>query len=345
MNNGPVANQLSEKSEPLIYKGSSSLKMVRNGDLLQSNNEVKMKEAVQQKKLGRGLSALLGESKSQNPLPVNQNQKLVESIKTDKIVAGIYQPRKNFNETELEELADSIKENGLIQPIILRKVGDEDQFEIIAGERRFRAAQIAGLTEIPSIVTKINNHEALELALIENIQRTDLSLIEEASGYKQLIEEFAYTQDQIAKRIGKSRSHITNLLRLLTLPQTVQNLLDQNAISMGHARAIINSNNPERLAKRIISESLNVRQVEDLVRDERIEKARNIPVFVRTESKIKFVNSQHLTALENRLSELTGMEVKIFFNSFKNSGKISIKFSDFEKIQQMIGKLEVSREN
>lgn len=299
-----------------------------------------MKEPMQNKKLGRGLSALLGESKSQNPLPINQNQKLVESIKMSKILAGVYQPRKNFNETELEELADSIKENGLIQPIILRKVGDEDEYEIIAGERRFRASQIAGLTEISAIVKKINNHEALELALIENIQRSDLSLVEEAEGYKKLIEEFSYTQDQIAQRVGKSRSHITNLLRLLTLPQKVRDLLDKKLISMGHARAIINSNDPEKLAEKTLAENLTVRAVEDLVRDEKIEKIKNIPVLVRTESKIRFINSEHLTALENKLSELSGMDVKITYNSFKNNGKISIKFNEFDKIQNLIAKLE-----
>lgn len=298
-----------------------------------------MTESSQHKKLGRGLSALLGESKSHNQLPTNPNQKFVELVKLSKIIAGIYQPRQSFDKKELAELAESIKENGVIQPIILRKVGDEDQYEIIAGERRFRATQLAGLKEIPAIIKKINNHEALEMALIENIQRADLSLIEEANGYKKLIEEFSYTQDQIAQKLGKSRSHVTNLLRLLTLPKKVQDLLDQKAISMGHARAIISSNDPEKLAKRVIAEALNVRQIEDLVRDEKIEKARNIPVFVRTESKIKFVNSEHLTALENRLSELTEMDVKISFNSFRNNGRISIKFSEFDKVQNLIQRL------
>jgi ParB family chromosome partitioning protein len=295
----------------------------------------------EEKKLGRGLSALLGESKSKNSLPnISHDQGLIESIDITKITAGIYQPRKNFNQSELEELADSIKENGIIQPVLLRKIGDEDQYEIIAGERRFRAAILAGLSKISAIVKKLNNHEALELALIENIQRTDLSLVEEADGYKQLIEEFAYSQEQIAKRVGKSRSHITNLLRLLSLPQKVRDLLDQKLISMGHARAIINSNDPEKLAKKIIDESLTVRHIEDLVRDEKIEKIKNIPLFVRTESKIKFVNSEHLTILENKLSELIGMESKISYNSFRNSGRISIKFSEFEKIQQLIHRLE-----
>ena len=290
------------------------------------------------KKLGRGLSVLLGESKNQNQLPTNNNQEKVEEIELTKIIAGVYQPRKNFNEAEIEELADSIKEKGVIQPIILRK--NEDSYEIIAGERRFRASQIAGLKTIPAIIKKLNNHEALELALIENIQRSDLSLIEEANGYKKLIAEFSYTQDQIAKKLGKSRSHITNLLRLLNLPQSVQNMLDLGQISMGHARAIINSNDPEKLANRILKESLNVRDAENLVRDEKVEKAASSTLLVRTESKIKFINSEYLTALETKISQLTDMEVKIFFNSIKNSGKITIKFEDLEAVQNLLKKLE-----
>lgn len=302
-----------------------------------------MKQEIQQeKKLGRGLSALLGDSKSKNEsLPLNRPaNSTIEFININKIIAGIYQPRQNFDQNELDELSNSIKENGLIQPIILRKAKEEDHYEIIAGERRFRAVRLAGLDKIPAIIKKINNHEALELAIIENVQRTDLSLIEEASGYKQLISEFSYTQEQIAKKLGKSRSHITNLLRLLTLPQIVHDLLNKKLISMGHARAIINSNNPEKLAKKTVDESLTVRHVEDLVRDEKVEKIKNIPLLVRTESKIKFVNTQHLSALENRLSEAVGMEAKISYNSFKNSGRIFIKFDEFEKVQQLIEKLE-----
>ncbi|NBV07079.1 MAG: ParB/RepB/Spo0J family partition protein [Proteobacteria bacterium] len=305
-----------------------------------------MKETAQQeKKLGRGLSALLGESKSKKIDDFeNEFGSAVDSIKlvpVEKITAGIYQPRKTFDEVELNELSKSIKENGLIQPIILRKSDEEDNYEIIAGERRFRAAKIAGLSAIPAIIKKINNHEALELAIIENVQRTDLSLIEEAEGYKQLIQEFSYTQDQIAKRVGKSRSHITNLLRLLTLPQVVRNFLDQKLISMGHARAIINSNSPEKIAQKIVKDSLSVRDVEDLVRNERVEKAQTTPVLIRTESKIKFFNSDYLVKLENELSEVIGMESKISYNSFKNSGKILIKFSELNKIQQLIEKIKM----
>ncbi len=302
-----------------------------------------MKELPQEKKLGKGLSALLGESKSKKIDLPQQTADFMEAVKLiplNKITAGVYQPRKIFNQTELEELADSIKENGLIQPIILRKANDDDSYEIIAGERRFRATEIAGFSSIPAIVKKINNHEALELAIIENIQRSDLSLIEEAEGYKKLIEEFSYTQDQIAKRVGKSRSHITNLLRLLSLPQMARDHLDQKLISMGHARAIINSNDPEALVQKIIRDSLSVRNVEDLVRDEKIEKAQNLAVLVKTASKIKLVNSEYLIKLENNLSQALGMESKISYNSFKNSGKISIRFSQLENIQGLIEKLQ-----
>lgn len=302
-----------------------------------------MNENNHERKLGRGLSALLGESKSKKETlrDFDQSFKKIESINLDQIIAGVYQPRKNFDKTELQELANSIKENGLIQPIILRKVSDEDRYEIIAGERRFRAAKLAGLKEIASIVKKINNHEALELAIIENIQRTDLSLIEEANGYQQLMFEFSYKQDQVAQKIGKSRSHVANLLRLLSLPKNVQNFLDKKQISMGHARAIINSDDPEKLAKQVIEDSLTVRAVEDLVRDEKVKKINKSSLTsVKTESKIKLVESEYLASLEKKLSELSQMESKISYNSFKNSGQIKIKFDDFKKIKKLLEKLE-----
>jgi ParB family chromosome partitioning protein len=295
---------------------------------------------MKQQKLGRGLSVLLGENKSHKQLSIKQDQELVESVSLTRIIAGIYQPRKNFNEEALEDLTNSIREKGVIQPIILRKIDDENNYEIIAGERRFRASKNAGLKKIPAIIKKLNNHEALELALIENIQRDDLSLVEEAVGYKKLIAEFSYTQEQIAKKLGKSRSHVTNLLRLLTLPQSVQNMLNEGEISMGHARAIINSEDPEKLARKISSESLNVRDIENLVRDEKIEKSQSTPTLIRTESKIKFVNNEYLTEIENKLSQLTDMEVKIAFNSFKNNGKMTIKFEDLESLENLIKKLE-----
>lgn len=295
-----------------------------------------------EKKLGRGLSALLGENKAKNQgSSLVKNQEIIEKIAIEKIVAGVYQPRQNFSQQEIEELAQSIKENGLIQPILLRKKNDEDLFEIIAGERRYRASQIAGLKQIPAIVKKINNHDALEIALIENIQREDLSVIEEARGYQRLIDEFSYLQEMIAQKVGKSRSHIANLLRLLNLPKEVQEFLDKRLLSMGHARAIINAEDPENLAKKIVAESLTVRQAEDVVREEKIEKARNVPVLFRTESKIKFINSDHLTKLENQLSELSGLPVKISYNGFKGNGRITISFSEIESIQDLIEKMSM----
>jgi ParB family chromosome partitioning protein len=264
-----------------------------------------------EKKLGRGLSALLGENKSKTSI-INsnfnnvrsdlandpRNQGFVEKIPANKIIAGVYQPRQNFVEKEIQELAESIRQQGLIQPILLRKKGDEDLYEIIAGERRFRACQIAGINEIPAIVKKINNHDALEIALIENIQREDLSVMEEARGYQRLIDEFSYLQEVVAKKVGKSRSHIANLLRLLNLPNEVQEFLDKKLISMGHARAIANANDPEELANKIVNESLTVRQAENIARDEKIEKIRNVPMLFRNESKIKFINFS-IKILEN----------------------------------------------
>ena len=291
------------------------------------------------KKLGRGLSALLGESKVKSPLFNPENQDAVEKISLKKIRAGVYQPRQNFEETELQDLADSIKEHGVIQPIILRKT-DEDFYEIIAGERRFRAAKIANLTEIPAIVRKFSDNDALEIAIIENVQRSDLSPTEEARGYQRLMKEFSHTQEIVAKKVGKSRAHIANLLRLLTLPEKVREYLDSKQISMGHARAIINSINPEELAKKIIAKGLNVRDAEEIVRDEKIEKAKRTPVLIRTESRIKFINSEHLVALENQISELCGMECKISYNGFKGVGKIIMKFDEIEKISQLITGLE-----
>ena len=291
------------------------------------------------KKLGRGLSALLGESKVKSPLFNPENQDTVEKISLKKIRPGVYQPRQHFEETELQDLADSIKEHGVIQPIILRKT-DDDFYEIIAGERRFRASKIANLTEIPAIVRKFSDNDALEIAIIENVQRSDLSPTEEARGYQRLMKEFAYTQEIVAKKVGKSRAHIANLLRLLTLPEKVREYLDSKQISMGHARAIINSINPEELAKRIIAKGLNVRDAEEIVRDEKIEKAKRTPVLIRTESRIKFINSEHLVALENQISELCGMDCKISYNGFKGVGKIIMKFDEIEKIQQLITGLE-----
>jgi len=292
-----------------------------------------------EKKLGRGLSALLGESKAKSSLPNIQSQVIIEKIELTKIVAGVYQPRTNFDSKEIEELAKSISEKGVIQPIILRKIDDEDNYEIIAGERRYRASQIANLKKIPAIIKKINNNDALEIALIENIQRSDLLVTEEAKGYKRLIDDFSYTQEMIAEKVGKSRSHITNLLRILNLPKKVLEYLDNKKISMGHARAIINSNNPEELLTKVISDSLNVREIEEIVRQEKEERFFNPNVIVRNESKIKFVNGEELKIMEARFSEALNLESKIFYNALKENGRLVIKFNNIEEIQEILARL------
>ena len=297
-----------------------------------------MKKPVQtERKLGRGLSALLGENKMLKQPKLNQghssgqNLKAVELINLNQITAGIYQPRVIFDQEKLLELAESIKENGLIQPIILRKINDENNYEIIAGERRYRAASMAKLESIPAIIKKINNHEALEMAIVENTQRSDLSPIEEASGYQRLINDFSYSQEKIAKRVGKSRSYIANLLRLLTLPEPIQDLLNKESITAGHARAIINSNNPEALAESIITNKLSVRETEHIARQQKKSGINNF--------KNNTINNTHISILESDLCDLTNMKVKISYSSLTDSGKISINFNNIEEVQTLIKKL------
>jgi ParB family chromosome partitioning protein len=253
------------------------------------------------------------------------------------------QPRRHFDEAALDELAASIAARGVIQPVIVTPQG-AGRYRLVAGERRWRAAQRAQLHEIPAIIRDLDEREVTALALIENLQREDLNPIEEARAYHRLSEGIdgmgAMTQAEIAKLVDKSRSHVANLQRLLGLPESVIVLVETGKLSMGHARAIINSINPEELAKKIIAKGLNVRDAEEIVRDEKIEKAKRTPVLVRTESRIKFINSEHLVALENQISELCGMDCKISYNGFKGVGKIIMKFDEIEKISQLISGLE-----
>jgi ParB family chromosome partitioning protein len=310
-----------------------------------------MKESNQhtEKRLGRGLSALLGESKAAKSESTADYRALesrdsMQLIAVNKIIAGIYQPRKKFDQKELQELSDSIKENGLIQPIILRQ--SDDLYEIIAGERRYRASKMAGFDKIPAIVKNINNHEALEMALVENIQRSDLSLIEEALGYRQLIDDFSYSQEQIAARVSKSRSHITNILRILTLPDSVKEMLDKKLISMGHARAIINSKNPQELAQKIIDLSLTVRDAEEMARIEKSrEKSQENEVGKQSKNSINFGDNskdknQKLLDLKQQLEEILEIEIKLSYNQSRNKGKLVIEFEEIEEIKDLIEKLK-----
>ena len=257
------------------------------------------------KGLGRGLSSLIGDTK----VNTNTNKLLVSDLVKNKL-----QPRKIFDEKNIEELTNSIKERGVIQPIIVRKSEDQkSKYEIIAGERRWLAAQNAGLHEVPVVVTEANDLKSLEFAIVENVQRQDLNPIEEAQGYQRLINEFSYDQEKVAKFIGKSRSHVTNCLRLLSLPREVTELVESNKISQGHAKILVGLENALLLAKKVISKKLSVRQTENLVR---LIKSKKNYSTKRKDSNI--------LSIEEELSNKIGMSVFIN-NKRNNTGTISVE--------------------
>jgi ParB family chromosome partitioning protein len=301
------------------------------------------------KKLGRGLSALLGDasksretSKSNNVAntDADKNNNEAQSISVNNIIAGVYQPRKHFDHNQLVELSESIVHNGLIQPIVVRKADERGTFEIIAGERRFRAAKMAGLTTVPVIVKEVSNSQALEWAIIENVQREDLSVIEEAQGYKQLMAEFEYTQDQVAKKTGCSRSHIANILRLLSLPEEVQKMLDKKQLTLGHAKAIMNSDNIIEIAHQIVENGWTVRDVETMFKNENKVAVKSHSRKVGGNVKSKDPKSSAVKKIESKLSHLfPEHKVKAEFNPKKSNGKITIFFKDLAQISELINEL------
>ena len=268
------------------------------------------------KGLGRGLSSLIGDSN------ITENK---ATISISSIIGNKYQPRKNFEKESLEELTNSIKERGVIQPIIVRKSDDYNgKFEIIAGERRWQSAQNAGLHEIPAVVIKADNLKSLEFSIVENVQRKDLNPVEEAEGYKRLIDEFGYDQEKVAKFIGKSRTHISNSLRLLTLPKQVIMLIEQEKISQGHAKILVGLENALLLAKKIIDKKLSVRQSENLVR------------LLRDPNKIKLsLKDPNLKNLEENLEDKTGIKVLIR-NKKNNSGQLTFEYKDLDQLNRLI---------
>ena len=268
------------------------------------------------KGLGRGLSSLIGDSQTNE----GKNKILISSIVSNK-----YQPRKKFDKESLEELSNSIKERGIIQPIVVRRSESQDhKYEIIAGERRWQAAQHAGLHEVPVIIIKADNLKSLEFAIVENVQRKDLNPIEEADGYKKLIDEFGYDQDKVSKFIGKSRSHITNSLRLLSLPNEVVYLIEQEKLSQGHAKILVGLENAHLLAKKIIDKNLSVRQSENLVR------------LLKNPNKIKSsLKDANLKSLEESIEDKTGIKVLIR-NKKNNSGLIAFEYKDLDQLNRLI---------
>jgi ParB family chromosome partitioning protein len=285
-------------------------------------------------RLGRGLAALIGDIGAENATPErarNQRRVPIEFLKPNP-----RNPRKNFSDAELEELATSIKERGIIQPVVVRSVrGAKDSFEIIAGERRWRAAQRAGLHEVPIVPLEATDSEALELAIIENVQRTDLNPLEEAGGYQALASEYKHSHEDIAKIVGKSRSHVTNTLRLLKLPEPVKAYINAGELSAGHARMLIGADDPEAMAREIVARGLNVRQVEALAK-ERAEERDAAPG--KKAVKKRAAKNADTVALERRLSNALGLTVTIDHRS--KGGALQIQYRSLDQLDEVVRRLE-----
>ena len=268
------------------------------------------------KGLGRGLSSLIGEAK----VDVQKNK-----ISISHIVPNKYQPRKMFDEDNLNDLTNSIKERGILQPIIVRKSNDDNsKFEIIAGERRWLAAQRAGLHEVPIVVTEADDLKSLEFAIVENVQRHDLNPLEEAQGYKRLIDEFFYDQEKVSKFIGKSRSHITNSLRILTLPTEVIKLIETQKLTTGHAKILVGLENASFVANKIFEKKLSVRQAENFVK-----------IFKNKRQKPEKVKDANIKDLEISVSNKIGLNVAIQ-NKKNNKGKITFEYKDLDQLNKII---------
>jgi ParB family chromosome partitioning protein len=268
------------------------------------------------KGLGRGLSSLIGETK----VETQKNQ-----VSISDLVPNKYQPRKIFDKASLEDLANSIKERGMIQPIIVRNSNsDRSKFEIIAGERRWLAAQRAGLHNVPIVITEADDLKSLEFAIVENVQRHDLNPLEEAQGYKRLIDEFSYDQEKVSKFIGKSRSYITNSLRILTLPDDVIKLIKDQKLTTGHAKILVGLENASFVANKIIENKLSVRQAENFVQ-----------LFKNKKQKTKIRKDTNILALELSISNKIGLSVNIQ-NNKRNKGKISFEYKDLNQLNKII---------
>ena len=268
------------------------------------------------KGLGRGLSSLIGETKVES----QKNQLSISDLVPNK-----YQPRKIFDENNLEDLTNSIRERGMIQPIIVRKSAlDISKFEIIAGERRWLAAQRAGLHDVPVVITEADDLKSLEFAIVENVQRHDLNPLEEAQGYKRLIDDFSYDQEKVSKFIGKSRSHITNSLRLLTLPSDVIKLIETQKLTAGHAKILVGLENASFVATKIIEKKLSVRQAEIFVQ-----------LFKKKKHKSKITKDTNIIALELSISNKIGLNVDIQ-NNKRNKGKISFEYKDLDQLNKIV---------
>lgn len=282
--------------------------------------------------LGRGLSALLGDEPARDDPDALGAARGARSFPVELLKPSAYQPRKRFDDEAFAALVNSVRDKGIIQPILVRKdPKNPGKYEIVAGERRWRAAQQARLHEIPVIIKDLSDRDTLEVALVENIQREDLTPLEEAEAYRRLMDEFGHTQEALAQAVGKSRSHVANMMRLLGLPDLVRRLLDEGQISAGHARSLINAEDPESLAQEIVRRGLNVRQAEDLTRKGKPEKAAKTGAMTPKDPNI--------SALEHDLAEATGLKVAVKGKP-GGAGRLVISFDSPEQLDEVIRKLK-----
>ena len=286
------------------------------------------------KKLGRGLSALFGEDPPPQ-LDFEDGDAAAEGSRTlpiEFLTPGKFQPRRRFAEEEIEALAASIREKGMLQPILVRPIDDSGRkYEIVAGERRWRAAQMAQLHQVPVIVRLLDDRAALEVAIVENVQRESLAPLEEAEGYERLLNEFGYTQEALATAVGKSRSHVANMMRLLGLPKPVRALLDDGSLSAGHARALLGADDPVALARTVVARGLNVRQTERLAQGGAVRKPR--PRAARPEKR----RDPDIVAVERELGELLGLGVHIEFDGV--GGEIRIDYTSLDQFDDFVARL------
>ena len=284
--------------------------------------------------LGRGLSALMADV-AVTPIDGEGSSRAEVSVPIEKLVANPNQPRRSFVQSDLDDLAASVREKGILQPLIVREI-DGDKYEIVAGERRWRAAQLAQLHQVPILVRDFDDAEVLEVAIIENIQRADLNAMEEATGFRQLMDSFGHTQEKLAEALGKSRSHIANLLRLLTLPKDVQDFLREGKLTAGHARALITAENPSELARQVVKEGLSVRATERLAKTVQGERGESPHKPKRPGTPSKDADTR---ALEGDLSAILRMGVSIDHEPGGESGRVVITYRSLDQLDELCSRL------
>jgi ParB family chromosome partitioning protein len=288
-----------------------------------------MSDEVRRRGLGRGLSALFGEESHDSGDAAAQAPR---TVPVELLHPGRYQPRRNFDDEGMAALVESVKAQGILQPLLVRRHPDiSGAYEIVAGERRWRAAQAAQLHEVPVLLRELEDREALEIALVENVQRQDLSPLEEAEGYRRLLEEFAHTHEDLAKAVGKSRSHITNSLRLLSLPDEVKQLLEEGKITAGHARALIGVEDAVTIAREVVQYGMSVRQVEKMA------KARALPVGALAEVEPAPAKDADTRALEHELTQLLGLKVTIAFSG--QGGSVTVHYRTLDQLDDVLRRL------